>query len=115
MSDFFRETTNQGWISRIGSSIKGVVVGGALVLVCVVVLFWNEGRAVNEYKRIEEGQTACVSVESTKVDPAYEGKEIHISGDAITPEKPTDEAFGVSTPALRLKRLVEMYQWKEKK
>src|SRR3954471_19621751 len=112
MSDFFRETTNQGWISRIGSSIKGVVVGGALVLICIGVLFWNEGRAVNEAKRIEEGQTACVSVDSAKVDPANERKEIHISSDAKTAEKPADAVFGVSAPAIRLKRTVEMYQWK---
>jgi hypothetical protein len=115
MSDFFRETSHTGWVSRIGSSIKGVVVGGILILVCVVVLFWNEGRAVNEAKRIEEGQTACVSVGSDKVDPANEHKEIHISGDAATTEKPTDEVFGVWAPAIRLKRFVEMYQWKEKK
>src|SRR5690242_2586839 len=103
MSDFFRETSHTGWVSRIGSSIKGVVVGGILILVCVVVLFWNEGRAVNEAKRIEEGQTACVSVGSDKVDPANEHKEIHISGDAATTEKPTDDVFGVSAPAIRLK------------
>src|SRR4051794_7217939 len=115
MSDFFRETTNQGWISRIGSSINGDVVAGALVLICVGVLFWTEGRGGNEAKRIEEGQPACVSVEASKVDPANEKKEIHISADAATTEKPTDEAFGVSAPAIRLKRLVEMYQWKEKK
>src|SRR5689334_23189517 len=115
MADFFREVSNEGWLSRIGSSIKGVFVGGVLVLVCVGVLFWNEGRAVKEAKRIEEGQTACVSVDSAKVDPANENKEIHISADATTPEKPSDDVFGVSAPAIRLKRTVEMYQWKEKK
>ena len=38
-----------------------------------------------------------------------------ISGNATTPEKPADDVFGVSAPAIRLKRLVEIYQWKEKK
>jgi hypothetical protein len=115
MADFFRDVSNEGWLSRIGSSIKGVLVGGVLVLICVGVLFWNEGRAVKEAKRIEEGQVACVSVDSAKVDPACENKEIHISGDATTTEKPTDDVFGVSASAIRLKRTVEMYQWKEKK
>src|SRR5256714_7249634 len=82
MADIFREVSNQGWLGRIGSSIKGVVVGGVLVVICVGVLFWNEGRAVNESKRIEEGQAACVPVDSAKVDAANEKKEVHISGDA---------------------------------
>jgi hypothetical protein len=115
MPDVFREVSNQGWLSRIGSSIKGVLVGGILILACVVALFWNEGRAVNEAKRIAEGQAACVSVDSSTVSPGNEGKEIHISGDAATTEKPADDVFGVSASSIRLKRLVEMYQWKEKK
>src|SRR4051812_11739481 len=115
MSDMFREVSNQGWLSRLGSSVKGVLVGGVLTLICVGVLFWNEGRAVNEAKRIQEGQVACVSVDAAKVDPANEKKEVHISGDATTNDKVADDVFGVSASAIRLKRFVEMYQWKEKK
>jgi hypothetical protein len=115
MADMFREVSSQGWLSRIGSSIKGVLIGGILAIICVVALFWNEGRAVNDFKRIAEGQAACISVDSAKVDPANEMKEVHISGDAVTTEKPADDVFGVSAPAIRLKRFVEMYQWKEKK
>src|SRR3954468_18054600 len=115
MADVFTEVSNTGWLGRIGGSIKGVLVGGILTLICVGVLFWNEGRAVKEAKRIEEGRTACVSVDTGKVDPANEKKEIHISGDATTADKPADEAFGVSASAIRLNRIVEMYQWKESK
>src|SRR3954453_1652773 len=113
MADVFSEVSNTGWLGRLGGSIKGVAIGGILTLICVGVLFWNEGRAVKEAKRIEEGKTACVSVEATAVNPANEKKEIHISADATTVDKPADDVFGVSVPAIRLSRTVEMYQWKE--
>src|SRR5689334_14189112 len=112
MADVFREVSSEGLFGRLGSSIKGVLFGGVLTLICVGVLFWNEGRAVNESKRIEEGQAACIPVDSGKVDPANEKKEVHISGDATTSDKVADDTFGVSTSAIRLKRFVEMYQWK---
>jgi hypothetical protein len=113
--DQFTEVTGSSWFSRIGNSIKGILVGIVLFVVSVGALFWNEGRAVKEAKRIDEGQAACVSVGSDKVDPANDGKLIHINADAKTAEIVTDPIFAVSAPAIRLKRSVEMYQWKESK
>jgi hypothetical protein len=54
-----------------------------------------------------------VSVDPARVDPANDGKLVHLSGD-LKPGAPlTDPDFTVSATALRLVRTVEMYQWKE--
>jgi len=111
----YTEVTSQGWFSRIGESIKGVLVGLVLVLISLVLLFWNEGRAVKETKKLELGEAGTVSVAADKVDPANEGKLVHVTGDVKTTGTVADSAFGVqAAEVLRLVRTVEMYQWREK-
>lgn len=108
------ETTTESWGSRLGGSVKGVLVGLALFIVSFPVLFWNEGNAVKTRRALEEGEGACVSLESNdKVDPDYEGRLVHLTGRADTLDVLTDAEFGVSETAIRLTRKVEMYQWVE--
>jgi hypothetical protein len=109
------EVTNESWFGRIGESIKGVLFGLLLLVVAAVVLFWNEGRAVREAQTIEEGRHNVVDAEAAKVDPADEGKLVHVSGLAATGETLADSTFGVSAAAVKLRRSVEMYQWQEHK
>jgi hypothetical protein len=113
MSDTFTEVTTKSWTTRIGESIKGVLFGLVLIVGSGVFLFWNEGRAVQTQRSLTEGASLVVSVDPARVDPANEGKLVHVSGD-IKPGSPlTDPDFTVSATALRLQRVVEMYQWKE--
>jgi len=107
------ETTSQSWFSRLGSSIKNVFIGTILIIASVVLLFWNEGRAVKTEQSLKEGASLVVSVSSETKDPANEGKLIHFSGDARTPSVLVDIDFGVGDSALKLKRIVEVYQWEE--
>lgn len=108
------ETTTESWGSRLGGSIKGVLIGGALFIAGFPVLFYNEGNSVKTAKAIDEGEGACISVESNaNVDDAYKDKLVHMSGKADTKDILTDDAFGVSATAIRLERQVEMYQWIE--
>jgi hypothetical protein len=115
MSDSFTEVSSQGWLGRIGSSIKGILVGMLLCGISVVVLFWNEGRAVQTAKGLDEGLGAVVSASADKVESANNQQLVHISGKAITDDVLHDEEFHVEQNAIRLVRLVEMYQWKEDK
>ena len=108
------ETTTESWGSRLGSSIKGVLIGLALFIAGFPVLFWNEGDSVKTAKAIDEGEGACIAVESNaNVDQEMEGKLVHMSGKADTKDVLTDDQFGVSATAIRLERNVEMYQWVE--
>jgi hypothetical protein len=113
MSDSFTETTTKSWGSRLGNSIKGVLFGLVLIVGSCIFLFWNEGRAVQTQRSLTEGASLVVSVDPARVDPANDGKLVHLSGD-LKPGAPlTDPDFTVSATALRLVRTVEMYQWKE--
>lgn len=113
MSDSFTETTSVSWFGRIGRSLGGVVVGVVLVIAMAVLLFWNEGRAVQTAKSLAEGASAVVSVKADAIDPANDGKLIHVSGRVVTGETPLDPDFAIASPGVRLVRSAEMYQWKE--
>ena len=115
MGDSYTEVSSQGWFSRIGGAIKGVIFGILLFLIAFPVLFWNEGRSVKRYQALKEGAGAVISVSIDKVDDKNEGKLIHVSGKTETSAKLTDPTFGISANAIKLERKVEMYQWKESK
>jgi hypothetical protein len=107
--------SSQGWLSRIMESIKGVLAGLVLVVAAFPVLFTNEGCAVRIAKGLAEGKSQVVSVSSEAVDAKNEGKLIHMTGNATTKQGVKDDKFGVEEPtAIRLERMVEMYQWVEK-
>lgn len=111
--DSYTEVTTKSWGSRLMESIKGVLVGLLLFLAAFPVLFKNEGCSVKTAKGLEEGGKAAIHVEIDKVDPANNGKLVHMTGQAVTDETLTDPLFQVSDKGIRLSRNVEMYQWKE--
>ena len=112
-NDNFTEVTSESWFSRLGGAIKGILVGIVLIIAALILLFWNEGRSVKEYKTLQEGASSVVSVASDAVDPANAGKLIHTTGKADTKAVLSDPIFGVSANALQLRRVTEMYQWQE--
>ena len=115
MSDSFTEVTSESWFGRIGKSFIGVIVGLLLFVISFPLLWWNEGRAVHTAQGLSELGKTVVSVPADKVDAANQGKPVHITALATSDETLADPQFAVSTPALKLRRHVEMYQWKETK
>ena len=107
-------TEKVGWGSRLGGSIKGMLAGVILFAAGFPVLFSNEGNSVKTAKALDEGEGACVALESNAaVDPEMEGRLVHLTGKVDTPDVLADDVFGVSARAIRLRRKVEMYQWIE--
>jgi hypothetical protein len=113
MSNSVTVTSSQSWGSRLIGSIKSVLVGLALFIVAFPVLFWNEGRAVQTARSLEEGAGAVVSVPADQVDAANEGKLVHLTGPVSTEGALADPDFGVEAEGVKLVRTVEMYQWKQ--
>lgn len=107
------QVDRQSWLGRIKKSIGGVIVGLVLMAAMVVLLFWNEGRAVKTARGLDQGAGAVVTVSAQQVDPALEGRLVHLAGDTVAPLVIRDPQTGVSVHGLRLQRTVEMYQWVE--
>jgi hypothetical protein len=115
MADSYTEVTSQNWFSRIGESIKGILFGIIVIPVMIIVLWWNEGRAVTTANSLKEGAAAVVHVAADKVDPANDKKLVHMTGAAKADGPVVDTDYGISVPALRLVRTEEIYQWVENK
>ncbi len=110
----FSTTTSQGWGSRLKNSFGGIIVGLILVAGAFIALWLNEGRSVRRYQDLKDGKGNVVSISSEKIDAANDGKLVHFSGNTAAGSTPSDAKFGVvSEGALKLRRDVEMYQWKE--
>jgi hypothetical protein len=114
-SDQFSETTHQSWFSRLGGALKGILVGLVLVLVAMVLIFWNEGRAVQTARSLAEGAGQVRSVDAARPDPALEGRLVHVASPVRAGPPPADAELGLTAPGgtLRLIRRVEMFQWRE--
>jgi Transmembrane protein 43 len=107
--------TYKSWGDRLRESIVGALIGIVLFIAAFPLLFWNEGRAVEREFAIKGGKADVVEADAKSVDPAKDGKEIHLTGEATTSETLTDPIFGVALNALRLSRKAEMYAWREEK
>ena len=115
MGDGFTETETTGWFTRIKEAFVGVLIGFVLVVAAPVLLFWNEGRSVKTAAALGEARQVVVEGKPDAIDPALEGKLVHLAGKATTAETLVDPEFGVRVNAIRLEREVAMYQWKEEK
>ncbi len=112
--DTFTETTSTGWLSRLGQSLIGVLIGFVGILVAIAALYWNEGRAVDAASALSEGAGMVISAPAAPIEPSRDGKLVHVMGMAVALAPARDPVLGVTAPnLLRLRRVVEMYQWKE--
>ena len=110
-----REVTHQGWLGRLGTAFKQMFVGLLMLVLALAVQFWNEGRTLKRDNALAEGRAQVVTVDAATLDAGREGKLVHVSGGATAGAAVGDPAFGVALPALALRRIVQMYQWKEKR
>jgi hypothetical protein len=114
IADSFQETSTENWGSRLKDSCACMCIGFLLFFCAFPLLFWNEGRAVDRYDTLDEGAAQTVSISAISIDPANEGKLVHLTADITSSGlNLTDPLFGVSTKDLLFAREVEMYQWRE--
>jgi hypothetical protein len=112
MTDQFTKVTRENYFQRLGSSFGGMVFGIILMIVACVLLFWNDGRAVDAQRGLNAGGRAVMSLTSTAPIPANEGKLVHMTGQATAIAPLSDADVGVTFgSALTLVRKVEMFQW----
>jgi hypothetical protein len=108
--------TAETWGSRLSQSFKSIVFGIAMVLGAMVLLFWNEGRAVDRIKALAAGAGAVVAGDAATVLPANEGKLVYVNGQVSTGETLVDAELGVRQFGIvKLQRKVEAFQWIEER
>ena len=109
------QVTSTSWFSRLGSAIKGVFIGMILVLVSIVLLWWNEGRSVRRYKEISFAKENTVETPYDSIEASNEGKLVHFTGKASTADVLSEPTFGVTVKdSYRMSGKVEVFQWVEK-
>jgi len=111
--DEYTDVTTTSWGSRIVGSFTGIIFGFLLFVAAFPLLWWNEGHSLHRIRTLDEGRNLVVGVAPDKADPANNGKLIHVSAQASTDDILQDALFGVRETALKLQRVVEVYEWKE--
>lgn len=107
-------TTKTSYGQRLGSSFKGIGSGFLLLIIGIVLLWWNEGRAVKTAKMLNRAEKVAVEMpDINSVDPQFDGQLVHATGMANTSEVLIDNLFGVQETAIKLNRQVEYYQVQE--
>ncbi|CAN7937626.1 unnamed protein product [Ixodes hexagonus] len=91
-------------------------VGVSLLVASFYLLLWNEHRAAAISKALEQALTLTTSIHDTDVDSiSKDGTHlVHVVGHLTSSKVVVDDEYNVTASAVKLRRLVEMYQWVEK-
>ena len=110
MTDHFTETSSQGFGSRLANSFAGLLIGPLLVIGAIVLLWWNEGRAVQAIVGLTDAASQVVEAEASGPSPANANKLIHVVGAATAQAPIQDTDVGITfTDQVGVARTVEMY------
>ncbi|XP_061640505.1 transmembrane protein 43 [Phyllopteryx taeniolatus] len=109
-----RSHSNPGFLQRLGDTAGGTLVGVGLFFLSIYILFTNEGRALRTASSLDEGLTRVVSLDTlASLDLQNNNRLVHLSAPLRTSKTLNDPNYRVEVQAVKLKRLVEMYQWVE--
>jgi len=115
LNNSLTETTTTGWLSRMGSSLVGVLIGIILLPCAIFLLSWNEGRAVTAATGLKRGLSTIVEVSADTINQQNNSKLVYLNG-TVSGATPAVDPWNKLSAAglLRLQRRVEMYQWLER-
>lgn len=108
-----QEITTTSWGKRIINAFFGALIGIALIIGAIYLVFWNEAHGLHTAQSLQQAQNILISIPSTPVDPKNNMHVVYLSGLATTDETLNDPLFNVAEKAIQLHRQVKMYQWKE--
>lgn len=94
-----------------GISANSLVAGIILLIAGTALILWNEGRQKKLTTDLNEIKKTAIQMDNiSTIDPALNGKLIHVSGTPSTNEVLTDDIFSISDTSIKLTRIVEYYQ-----
>ncbi len=112
MANTFTTVSSTSFFGRIRDALLGFIVGPILLIVAVILIFWNESHSVRVLKSLKEG--AAKVVEADEFDDDNDGELVHATGDTTSDQTLRDSVFGVASLGIRLNRNVQVYAWTEK-
>ncbi|XP_023320761.1 transmembrane protein 43-like [Eurytemora carolleeae] len=110
----FREYNRPNLYREFQASWLISIVGSIMIIIGCGLLFWNEGRAVKTSVSLDEGLRDITVPETLNV--VFEensGKLVLVSGTLRIEDTLQDPAYAISINAVKLRRVVQMYQWYE--
>lgn len=114
MADSVSVSSHHSYGSRVGNSLKAILVWIILVIVSIRLIARNEKNYVEQKAALKEWAEIVQEATIDQINPDFEWQEIHVSGEtASNAEALKDDTFWIVTDNLKLKRTVEMYQWYE--
>lgn len=113
-ADSYTETQSRSLLESIAGSFVAAAFGVLLLCIAIGLIVWNESRSVDAIRGL--GQAARDYIEATpaSVDRRQDGHLVHLAGALEAHGTLADPIFGLAAAGrVRLRRTVEMYQWKE--
>ena len=86
----------------------------AILIAALALLFWNETYSKRHADGLLEAAAQVQSAGAT-INPALDGKPVHLTAKVHSTAGARDDVFAVSTDGIALYRFVEMFQWIEYK
>ena len=103
-----------GFFSRFFNSIGAIFIGILLALACLIGLACNEARNVKAIRAYNEVKKNVIDTLSAQARAENDGKLVAIMGDLkYTPV--ADSEYGITGAFFALRRIVEVYQYRERK
>ncbi len=107
----YQTTTKTSYGKKVGNAFKSTFTGILLIIIGTIAVFWNENRAIKTYRAINDSEKHCVEMNDiSQVNPDFNGKIVHCSGQALTEDVLSDAIFGVSVNGFSLNREVSYFQ-----
>lgn len=114
MANSTSASSHQSYGSRVGNSLRNILVWIVLVIGSIVLLACNEKRYLDDHEDLDFWEKNVNETISNEINPDLEWKEVHLYWEITSnAEALKDDAFWIITDDLKLKRTVEMYQWFE--
>ena len=105
------EESSGGW--RSGGGLTRRFGAGLIFLASLYLLFWNEGASKRHADALDQIGREVVAASASAIDPALEGRLVHVTGKVGSASGARDAQFGLQSGGVALYRYVEMYQWIE--